>query len=404
MEVPITSLVDVVIVGAGPYGLSLAAHLGARGANFRIFGTPLATWRFAMPGGMMLKSDGFASNLSAPKEGSRLRDYCRSRNLPYHDTAIPVPLEDFVQYGLDFQRRFVPGLECVDVRSVEKLGETFRVILENSEELEARRVVLAVGITHFAHTPKVLTGPSTSMVSHSSQHSDLSNFSGKRVAVVGAGSSAVEYAVGLSRAGAESMLIARSEAIRFSSPLGSSVRPLAKRLRHPSSGLGPGWRSRLSCDIPDAFRYVPTKWRMEFVRRHLGPMSPWRLKEELASNVRVMTGTEVAAIDVDGEQLRIETNGTVPTERSEIRVDHVIAATGYRPDVSRLTFLDPGTASSLKTVGGSPALSRSFESSVPGLYFVGVAAADTFGPLMRFMHGSTFTATRLASALVAEKS
>ena len=54
------------IIGAGPYGLSLAAHLAAAGADFRIFGKPLTSWRDHMPKGMMLKSDGFASNLSAP--------------------------------------------------------------------------------------------------------------------------------------------------------------------------------------------------------------------------------------------------------------------------------------------------------------------------------------------------
>lgn len=61
----------VAIIGAGPYGLSIAAHLRAYGIPFRIFGAPLDSWRRHMPVGMMLKSDGFASSLSAPDDRER---------------------------------------------------------------------------------------------------------------------------------------------------------------------------------------------------------------------------------------------------------------------------------------------------------------------------------------------
>src|ERR1700755_3157633 len=93
---------DIAIVGAGPYGLSIAAHLRTRGTDFRVFGTPLSTWRPAMPEGMLLKSDGFASHPPAPAPTSSLADYCRERDLPYHPTDVPVPRRTFVQYGLDF--------------------------------------------------------------------------------------------------------------------------------------------------------------------------------------------------------------------------------------------------------------------------------------------------------------
>ena len=58
---------EVAIVGAGPYGLSLAAHLHDRQIDFQIFGKPMEFWRDHMPKGMHLKSDGFASNLYDPK-------------------------------------------------------------------------------------------------------------------------------------------------------------------------------------------------------------------------------------------------------------------------------------------------------------------------------------------------
>ena len=74
-------MIDTAIIGAGPYGLSLAAHLGAAGADFRIFGRPMTSWRENMPKGMMLKSDGFASNLSAPDAQSTLKAWCAERNV-----------------------------------------------------------------------------------------------------------------------------------------------------------------------------------------------------------------------------------------------------------------------------------------------------------------------------------
>src|SRR4051794_26364282 len=144
---------DIAIIGAGPYGLSVAAHLRARGADFRIFGVPLSTWRSAMPEGMLLKSDGFASNLSAPAPESSLADYCREHDEPYHPTDIPIPRRTFCEYGLDFQRRFVPDLEERVVTSVVRNGGLYRLTLDNGEELDARRVILACGITHYALNP-----------------------------------------------------------------------------------------------------------------------------------------------------------------------------------------------------------------------------------------------------------
>ncbi len=83
---------QVAIIGAGPYGLSLAAHLRARGIDFRIFGTPLNSWRTQMPKGMFLKSEGFASNLYDPDGAFTLVRFCADKSLGYADYNHPVPL------------------------------------------------------------------------------------------------------------------------------------------------------------------------------------------------------------------------------------------------------------------------------------------------------------------------
>src|ERR1051325_8965346 len=85
-----TSRPEIVIVGAGPYGLSISAHLRALGVSFRIFGSPMNTWRDHMPKGMFLKSDGFASNISDPEREFPLKEFCRQKGILYDDTRIPV--------------------------------------------------------------------------------------------------------------------------------------------------------------------------------------------------------------------------------------------------------------------------------------------------------------------------
>ncbi|HEU5035699.1 MAG TPA: NAD(P)-binding domain-containing protein [Nocardioides sp.] len=390
---------DTAVIGAGPYGLSVAAHLGACHADYRIFGRPLHTWRTAMPRGMYLKSDGFASNLSAPGPGATLADYCLERDVPYHPTDLPVPLETFVDYGLDFQRRYVPDLEQQDVRSVVREGRRFRLTLEDGEDLLAKQVVVAAGITHFASMPTLFSGLPPELVTHSSAHHDVSPFRGRTVTVVGAGASAVNLAVWLARAGAQTRLVARTPSVHFSSPPSGRRRTVVEKLHKPGSGLGPGWRSRASCDAPDLFRLVPARWRPEIVRRHLGPSSAWHLKEPFESSVEVITGHSIqrAEATADGIRLVLARQGERPIV---VESDHVICATGYHADLHRLGFLDPHLRSEVRTVASTPVLSRRFESSSPGLYFLGLSAAVSFGPLMRFMHGDEFAARRITQDLL----
>jgi cation diffusion facilitator CzcD-associated flavoprotein CzcO len=106
-----TSSSKVAIIGAGPYGLSIAAHLHARGIEFRIFGTTMHSWRTRMPSGMFLKSEGFASSLHDLARCFTLKRFCAESGLPYEANGLPVPLETFTAYGLAFQRRLVPNVE-----------------------------------------------------------------------------------------------------------------------------------------------------------------------------------------------------------------------------------------------------------------------------------------------------
>src|ERR1700740_87688 len=151
------SVVDVAIIGAGPYGLSIAAHLAAKGIPFRIFGKPMSAWSTQMPQGMHLKSEGFASSLSHPEGKFALRDFCRQQGIPYQDTGLPVKLETFVSYGLAFQKQFVSNLDEKLVTGVLPSTVGFELELEDGEKVHSRKVIVATGICRFAKMPEILT-------------------------------------------------------------------------------------------------------------------------------------------------------------------------------------------------------------------------------------------------------
>jgi thioredoxin reductase len=390
-------MIDVAVVGAGPYGLSIASHLRGRGVEHRIFGRPMHTWRTQMPQGMFLKSEGFASNLFEPSGATTLGQYCAANGLPYADIGVPVRREVFADYGVAFQRQHVPHLEPVDVCSIEQADTGFRLALATGESFLARRVVLAVGISHFARLPRELASLPPELVSHSSRHADLSVFAGREMLVLGAGASALDCASLLVQAGASVRLVARAEKILFHER-GPLHRSLLERIRAPMSGLGPGWRSRLCTDAPLLFHAMPEAFRLLVIRKHLGPAPGYWTRTMVEQKVDFLLGqTLVGASDCSG-RVGLALCGADGTHRRLVG-DHVIAATGYHPDVKRLGFLSEKIRSRMRTAADAPVLSRNFESSVPGLYFVGLSAANSFGPVERFAFGAGFTARRLARHL-----
>ena len=179
-----TDSTDVAIVGAGPYGLSLAAHLSAAGVPYRHFGVPMNLWRTAMPRGMYLKSQGFASNLSDAGQAMTLEAFCSATGRPYGSYGVPVPLDTFVAYGSWFQARLSLPVEESLVTSVTRDAEGFQVTVGDGERLSARAVVLAVGVEHFAHQPAPFAELPRALCGHSSAYTDLAGFKGKEVIVL----------------------------------------------------------------------------------------------------------------------------------------------------------------------------------------------------------------------------
>lgn len=388
---------DVAIIGAGPYGLSIAAHLKAHGRSFRILGSPMGFWLDHMPKGMRLKSEGFASSLSDPNGEFTLEQYCAQKGIPYAKTGLPVAIETFTSYGSEFQKRFVPELEEKRVTCVRRSANGYEVCLEDGEVFSAGKVVVAVGLTYYDHLPQVLGGFSEEFVTHSSKHSAVERFADRDVIVVGAGASALDLAALLHQAGSRVQLVARKSSIRFHDPA-PNPRPLMQRLRFPMTGIGPSWPFVFYTSAPLVFRKMPLQFRLDAVKRVLGPAPGWFVKDQVVGKVPFNLGMTITQANVEKGRVTLQLRDGHGVHKV-LQADHLIAATGYKVDLRRLTFLDAGIQAAIQSVEQTPVLSSNFESSLPGLYFVGISAANTFGPLLRFAFGTEFTARRLSRHL-----
>ncbi|GHK00355.1 FAD-dependent oxidoreductase [Streptomyces sp. NPDC003753] len=391
----------VAVIGAGPFGLSTAAHLRGRGIPVRVFGEPMVSWRDNMPAGMLLKSTPVASNIDAPQRGHTLADYCDAAGIPRLVTDEDIiPVETFIAYGEWFQQKLVPELERVRVVSVDRRkGGGFDLKLDSGELFTARAVVVATGLSGLAHLPPELAaaaadGPTpTGPVSHSSQHHDLSRFSGKELLVVGAGQSALETAALAAEAGARVRVVARGQGrVAFGAP------PWDQPKLRPESPFGRAWSLWALSYYPHPYRFLPAQTRHYLVRRVLGPLGAWWLRDRFQENVQVreVVGILSASVADGGPTLTVRTH-TGRTE--EMTADHVVAATGYRVDISAMDFLGHELRTRLAVSRGTPKLGAGYVSSVPGLYFTGLPAAASYGPVMRFVCGTEFASPRLAKHL-----
>lgn len=385
------SVTEVVVIGAGPYGLSVAAHLRAANVPFRIFGKPMHLWAQHMPKGLTLKSDGFASNLSAPGNPFTLRDYCHDTGQPYADIGWRTPLDTIIGYGIAFQQRQVGPIEPNDVTRIEKRDDRFVVSLDSGVSFTANRVVVATGPLAYRYVPDF--GIPQQMVSHASDLSDLALFAGRRVAVVGGGQSATESAALLNEAGAQVSLISRRPIFWFNPELEKPVDTVWRRIRSPNFGLGPGWRTWFWSEQPAAFHRLPDSIRAAKAYDTFGPAGSGWIKHRVVGRMPIYAG----ALSFQESNGRVHVAVDSGDGRKRFSVDQVIAATGYRTDINKLDFLR-ALVPQIDTLLGAPRLARGFESSVAGLHFVGYAAAPSFGPSMRFIYGTWYAAREVARA------
>jgi thioredoxin reductase len=382
---------EVAVIGAGPYGLSVAAHLKAAGVDVRILGRPMEFWADKMPAGMLLRSPRVASNISDPSASHTLDAFESANGIT---PGAPTPLETFVDYGQWFQRQLISNLDQREVAAIEISGHGFRIQLRDGISFLSKRVVIAAGIGPFQQIPEVFRSLPSAQVTHCYSGFKVRAFAGQRVAVIGAGQSSLESAALLHEAGAEVEVIARIAALRWigQHPWLHRLGPISSML-YSQHDIGPAGISRLVA-APNLLRRVPLEWRDKIrtraVRSAGSAWLPARLKD-----VTIKTGRFVAEARSSGSQVRLKLN-----DGSVSFVDHVILGTGYSVDISRYKFLPPAIVKQVKVFDGYPVLDSGFRSSLPGLHFLGAPAARTFGPLLYFVTGTEFSSMAITSEIL----
>lgn len=381
---------DVAIVGAGPYGLAAASHVGRLGLSTAVIGEPMWFWRRRMPAGMLLRSPNVASDIADPDNKFSLGAYEAARRQP---VPSPLPIDQFIDYGLWVQQQVAPAVEPRPVERIDRHHGGFRLTFADGEPIKAAQVVVAAGIAPFAERPQEFDQLPRELASHSSDHSDLSGLAGRSVAVVGAGQSALESAALLREAGCDIEVLARAPRVFFLRRQAwiHQLGPLTRLMFAPAE-VGPAGLSRLVA-LPGWYRRLPRLLQDRFAARSLRPAgAAWlipRLRDVLITSGVAVTGAR-------------RMNGAVRLtldDGSERSVDHVLLATGFRVDIGRYAFLREDLLQALSRVDGYPCLSPTFESSVPGLYFLGAPAAWSFGPLMRFVAGTAWAGQALARGI-----
>ncbi|HEV2671128.1 MAG TPA: NAD(P)-binding domain-containing protein [Gemmatimonadales bacterium] len=251
---------------------------------------------------------------------------------------------------------------------------------------------MATGPRAYANRLALYDGMRPDLISHSSDHSDFARFNGRDVMVIGGGQSAIEYAALLHEAGARVRVAARRR-IMWLGPDRDAVRTTLERIVAPSAAVGPGWRNWVLDNFPYLFQKFPQDWKDSYNSNYESGATDW-LRNRVIGKVTLHENRSVTRWDaVDGKVAATLSDG------AQVAVDHILLATGYKVDLAKLTMLHPSLRSQIRTDQAIPVLNGRFESSVPGLYFVGISSLRAFGPLYRFVAGCGAAARRVAEAI-----
>ncbi len=371
------------IIGAGPYGLAIAARLKAAKTDFVLLGRPMGFWRESVPCGTRLLSTPASCSLSDTEFD--YRTYANGRGRARETMAG----NDLVDYCLWFQRKACGDSVEQEVVELIPRNGAYGIRLANGSEIVAGRVVIAIGLKPFATIPTGLAGLRGRAMFHTSDLRDLSGFSGKKIIVIGSGQSAVDCAALLLEQNADVEVVARANELNWKgSPLASANDPHVRR-RWTARGA-----VRDFLYEPSVFNRLPTSLRARILRRVLVPSADRTLMARV-NQIRFTLGRKVLGACLANEKVKLHLD-----DQSTRMVDYVVAGTGYRINVDGISFLSRELRSKIRTRDGFPLLNSRMETSAAGLYITGAPAAWNFGPYMWFIRGAAMAAKIASKDLV----
>jgi FAD-dependent urate hydroxylase len=376
----------LLVIGAGPYGLATAVAAQAAGIEPLVVGEPMEFWRRNMPAGMLLRSS-IDWHLD-PQGQHTLAAYLEETGVASSDVD-PIPLELFVDYAEWFRAAKQIPVDRARVHDVHRTAGHLEAMLEDGRRLRADAVVVAPGVAPFTCLPSwVERALPPHRYSHTSQLAQLDGLAGARTLIVGGRQSAFETAALLAERSAERIdIVHRHDPPRFTTADWGFVEPLIE-----ATVRWPGW-----------YRALPSAQREAIDRRFWAEgrlkLEPWLVPRLARRQIRRWPhATVTSAVELAGGAIAARLSGG-----EILHVDHVILATGYQADLTRVPYL-AGVLDEVQLADGFPILDEHFQTSVPGLYVTGFAATRDFGPFFGFVRGSTAAAAIIAGGLTGSPS
>ena len=358
---------DLLVIGAGPFGLAVAAQASHLGIEHLVVGRPMEFWRKNMPAGMYLRSacDWHLDPLNV----HTIDKFLEERRQTATDVE-PLSLDFYLSYAEWFQKQKQITALPLHIERLDVSDNRFTATTRSGDTIHARNVVIAPGFTHFTNIPPELKSrlPAGRFV-HTCDFVDFSAARDKRFLIIGGRQSAFEWAALLVEAGARAVYIThRHDSPAFAAADWSWVNPLVDAI-----GDNPGWFRNLSqAEKDDVNHRLWAEGRLK--------VEPWLQVRLNSDHVRVLPRTEVAkCVEINNEQHVTLSNGET------ITCDEIVLATGYKVDITRLPILAAGNIlDQLATRNGFPLLDEHFQTSINGLFITSMPATQDFGPFFAF--------------------
>jgi lysine/ornithine N-monooxygenase len=375
---------DLLIIGAGPFGLAMAAHAKHLGIDFIMVGKPMEFWKMNMPEGMYLRS---ACDWHLdPENEITIEKFFSSRNLSSAD-VIPISRNLYLSYAKWFSEQKQISALPVYIDSLDNTSEhEYRATTSEGDVITANNVLIAVGFKYFKHIPAEFTNifPHNAYA-HTCDLTDMKTMQGKRCLILGGRQSAFEWAALLNEAGAAAIHIShRHNSPSFTASDWSWVNPIVDNMEYE-----PEWFRNLSAE--EKVSLSKKLWAEGRLK-----IEPWLETRIMNQNIKLWPNTEVTACKkLSADELKVVLNNS-----NTIVVDHIILATGYKFIIDRIPFLSKGNIlTKLATQNNFPVLDEYFQTNLPGLFITSMAAAQDFGPFFGFTIAVRASAKLIGKAL-----
>jgi thioredoxin reductase len=377
----ISKHVNLLIVGAGPFGLSMAAYAKYNNLDHLVIGKPLSFWKENMPKGMFLRS-GRDWHL-CPQGIYTIDKYLETKELKPEDVE-PLSLDFYLSYTEWFQEQIKVQIQESLAQRLDHLNNQFVATLDDGQTITASNALLAIGFRYFKNVPTELAEIiPPKRFSHTCDFVNFDSLMGKRCLIIGGRQSAYEWAALINETGAAMIHIShRHEIPQFTQSDWAWVSPMMGTMT----------------ENPDWFRNLPKQKRKEIEQRFWAEgrlkLEPWLWPRIDKENIKIWPSSRVVACkELPTGELEVKLD-----VGERLTVDHIILATGYKVNMENVPFLAAGnTLSKLKIQEGSPVLDENFQSNIPGLFITSMAATKDFGNFF------AFTVSAVASAKIIGK-